>query len=190
MTTYTEFRYHPVFLGAINNGSGNKPPWTLPAKAAYGWKYDGTRSLERVGLSHLRPPADMMVSGMTVLPLRALSFIKSKYPKGTFETAFLYFFHCFWSPPNVNLTDPANLKRALLEVRAGFRGIESPGQASALLFNLHEVDAILQATQTKEIKDKVRDTTQEALDRGAFGAPWIWATNSAGKSEPFFGSDR
>lgn len=30
----------PVFLGGINVGSGNKPPWTLPAKAAY-TRYDG-----------------------------------------------------------------------------------------------------------------------------------------------------
>ena len=26
--------------------------------------------------------------------------------------------------------------------------------------------------------------------QGAFGCPWYWATNSEGKSEPFFGSDR
>lgn len=185
-----EVEYHPVFLGAINNGSGNKPPWTLPAKAAYGWRYDGTRSLERVGLSHLQPPADMMVAGMTVLPMRALSFIKTRYPRETFETAFLYLFHCFWSPPNVNLSDPANLTKALCEVRTGFQGIHNRGESSAPLFSADEVKTIVQATQTKEIKDLLRNTTQEALDRGAFGAPWIWVTNSAGKSEPFFGSDR
>jgi hypothetical protein len=132
----------------------------------------------------------MMVSGMTVLPLRALSFIKSRYPKDTFETVFLYLFHCFWSPPNLNLSDPANLTKALLEVRAGFRGKDAQGEGTALLFNLQEVHAILQATHNKDIKDQLRDTTQQALDRGAFGAPWIWVTNSAGKSEPFFGSDR
>jgi 2-hydroxychromene-2-carboxylate isomerase len=188
-STNTNCRYHPVFLGAINVGSGNKPPWTLPAKAAYG-KYDSVRSLERVGLSHLQPPADMMAAGMTVLPMRALSFIKTRYPQETFETAFSYLFHCFWTPPNMNLSDPADLKKALCEVRAGFQGIHNRGDSSAPLFDLHEVDAIIQATQTKEMKDLLRKTTQEALDRGAFGAPWIWATNSAGKSEPFFGSDR
>ncbi|KAH8909636.1 thioredoxin-like protein [Coniochaeta sp. PMI_546] len=185
-----EVEYHPVFLGAINNGSGNKPPWTLPAKAAYGWRYDGTRSLERVGLSHLQPPADMMAAGMTVLPMRALSFIKTRYSRETFETAFCYLFHCFWAPPNLNLSDPANLTKALCDVRAGFQGIHNRGDSSAPLFNLHEVDAIMQATQTKEMKDLLRTTTQQALDRGAFGAPWIWVTNSAGESEPFFGSDR
>ena len=43
---------HPIFLGGINVGSGNKPPWTLPAKAklsAYelprGMKYFGSETL-------------------------------------------------------------------------------------------------------------------------------------------------
>jgi glutathione S-transferase kappa 1 len=40
------------------------------------------------------------------------------------------------------------------------------------------------------MKDLLTATTQEALDRGAFGAPWLWVTNEEGKSEPFFGSDR
>ena len=34
---------HPIFLGGLNVGSGNKPPWTLPAKAEYG-KFDGPRA--------------------------------------------------------------------------------------------------------------------------------------------------
>ncbi|KAB5558057.1 hypothetical protein GE09DRAFT_99126 [Coniochaeta sp. 2T2.1] len=187
-----EVDFHPVFLGAINHGSSNKPPWTVPAKAAYGWKYDGTRSLARAGLSGLSPPKDLFVNGMTVLPLRALTFIKAKYPRQTYETAFLYLYYCFWSPPNVLLSDPANLTKALCDARVGFKGPESKGEEedTARLFDLHQVDEIIQATQTKGMKDAVRDRTQEALDRGAFGAPWIWATNEAGKSEPFFGSDR
>lgn len=90
----------------------------------------------------------------------------------------------------MNLSDPANLTKALCEVRTGFQGIHNRGESSAPLFSADEVKTIVQATQTKEIKDLLRNTTQEALDRGAFGAPWIWVTNSAGKSEPFFGSDR
>lgn len=132
----------------------------------------------------------MMATGMTVLPLRALSFIKANYPRETFETAFIYLFHCFWTPPNVNLSDPANLTKALLEVRAGFKGMDEKGKESPLLFDRNDVDAIIQATQTKEIKDVLKNKTQEALDQGAFGAPWMWVTNEARVSEPFFGSDR
>lgn len=38
-----------MFLGGINVGSGNKPPWTLPAKAAYG-KFDGKRAQQYFGV--------------------------------------------------------------------------------------------------------------------------------------------
>src|ERR1700722_19791005 len=34
--TFISFRFHPVFLGGIYAGSGNQPPWALPAKAKYG----------------------------------------------------------------------------------------------------------------------------------------------------------
>lgn len=42
----------------------------------------------------------------------------------------------------------------------------------------------------KEWKDRLTGNTKEALDQGAFGAPWMWVTNAKGVSEPFFGSDR
>jgi 2-hydroxychromene-2-carboxylate isomerase len=48
----------------------------------------------------------------------------------------------------------------------------------------------MHATTTKEIKDLLSSVTKEALDKGAFGAPWFWVTNDVGASEPFFGSDR
>jgi 2-hydroxychromene-2-carboxylate isomerase len=146
-------------------------------------KLDGQRSLQRVGLSHVRPPKDMMASGKTVLPLRALLFIKSRYPRETFEAAFRHLFHCFWTPPNAHLADPSTLTKALCDVPAG-------PESDARLFTLEEVEAVIQAAGTKEMKDLLRDKTQEALDHGAFGAPWLWVTNAAGVSEPFFGSDR
>lgn len=85
---------------------------------------------------------------------------------------------------------PANLAKALAEARVGFKGAGSPGKETPLLFSREEVERIMQATSSKEIKDLLTATTKEALDHGAFGAPWFWVTNAAGASEPFFGSDR
>ena len=48
----------------------------------------------------------------------------------------------------------------------------------------------MQKATDKEWKDKLTANTKEALDQGAFGAPWMWVTNGMGVSEPFFGSDR
>ena len=43
---------------------------------------------------------------------------------------------------------------------------------------------------SKEYKTKLNNNTDDALKKGAFGAPWFWVTNKDGKEEPFFGSDR
>jgi 2-hydroxychromene-2-carboxylate isomerase len=48
-----EVEFHPIFLGGINVGSGNKPPWTLPAKANYG-AYDLKRAIKWFGTKKLQ----------------------------------------------------------------------------------------------------------------------------------------
>lgn len=60
------------------------------------------------------------------------------------------------------------------------------------LFSSKECEVILAAAKEQEVKDMLTASTQEALERGAFGAPWLWVTNGAGggKGEAFFGSDR
>ena len=45
----------PIFLGGVNHGSGNKPPWSLPAKAKYG-KFDTERAKKYHGLEKIEPP--------------------------------------------------------------------------------------------------------------------------------------
>ena len=51
----TRFRFHPVFLGGINNLSGNKPPWALPAKAAY-QVFEGDRAKKYFNAMYIRTP--------------------------------------------------------------------------------------------------------------------------------------
>lgn len=48
-----EVEFHPIFLGGINVGSGNKPPWSLPAKAKYG-PYDLKRAIKWFGTKKLQ----------------------------------------------------------------------------------------------------------------------------------------
>ncbi|KAK0621189.1 thioredoxin-like protein [Bombardia bombarda] len=181
-----EVDFRPVLLGAINVGSGNKPPWTLPAKAHYG-KYDAQRALARFPGLALSFPADLMAVSMTATPNRALHYIKRNFPPQTFHTALHHLLYTFWSPPNVNLSRPENVAKALSEVSVGFDGNSSKGTP---LFTAQEVQTIMQAASSAEYKDLLKATTQEALERGAFGAPWLWVTNEAGVAEPFFGSDR
>ncbi|KAK4169350.1 thioredoxin-like protein [Cladorrhinum sp. PSN259] len=176
-----QIEFHPILLGAINAGSGNRPPWTLPAKAAYGI-FDAKRSVSRFPGLQIRFPDDLMTLGHTVLPQRCLHFIKANYPAAVFEATILHLMKLFWSPPeNVNLTVVENVRSALL-------GVKVDGGKPA--FKESEVEEILKNAGEKKWKDELKNTTQKALDKGAFGAPWLWVTNKEGKGEPFFGSDR
>ncbi|KAI0180005.1 thioredoxin-like protein [Hypoxylon sp. FL1284] len=175
-----EVEIHPILLGAMNGSTGNKPPWTLPAKAAY-LKHDSRRSLAFAGLTGASAPGDLMVAGRTQLPMRALHHVKTRHPAAAYEAAWRRLLRAFWvlhRPPNT----PEALAAALSS--AGESGEASP-------FTADEVRDIVAAAASAECKDALRRTTDEALGRGAFGAPWLWVTNGAtGRSEPFFGSDR
>ncbi|WYZ40592.1 hypothetical protein EsH8_IV_000933 [Colletotrichum jinshuiense] len=180
---------HPVLLGAINNATGNKPPWTLPAKAKYG-TFDARRSSVRVGKPGITTPPDFMERSMTVLPLRVLHFIKKEYTDATYQTTWHWLLHCFWEPPNLNLTKPDVLAKALADAPKQYPPPQAGVAGEDRLFSEADVKKILQGATTQEIKDSVKVKTQEAIDRGAFGAPWFWAVNDQGQGEPFFGSDR
>ncbi|KAM3068806.1 hypothetical protein ACMFMG_010974 [Clarireedia jacksonii] len=162
----------PVFLGGINHGSGNVPPWTLPAKARYS-KFDSARTKLYHGLPDLQPSP--FFPPVTLLPQRALCFIKSAYPSEIFESTWLEFFNALWVPPQKNITVPETFKEFLTGLGT---------------FTPEQVAEIMQKATEKEWKDKLLANTKEALDRGAFGAPWLWVRNGEGKEEPFFGSDR
>ncbi|KAI1212471.1 thioredoxin-like protein [Annulohypoxylon truncatum] len=197
-----EIEIHPVLLGAINAGSGNKPPWILPAKAAHS-AHDSRRSLHAVGLHSVSAPGDLFEAGKTQLPLRALHFIKTRYPAAVYLAAWRHLFHAFWTlhrPPNTAALLREALSAASASAPAADFANVSGGKAAAegegrgggkRLFAAPEVDAIVDAAGSAEYKDALRRTTETALKRGAFGAPWLWVTNSETRqSEPFFGSDR
>ncbi|KAK1498349.1 DSBA-like thioredoxin domain-containing protein [Colletotrichum cuscutae] len=184
-----QIEIHPVLLGAINAASGNKPPWTLPAKAEYG-TFDARRSSARAGKPGITTPESFMERSMTVAPLRALHFIKANYPDATYQTAWHWFLHCFWEPPNLNLTKPDVLAKAIADAPKQYPPPASGSNTQERLFSEADVKRILQGAGSQEIKDSVKTKTQEAIDHGAFGAPWFWAVNEQGKGEPFFGSDR
>jgi len=55
--------------------------------------------------------------------------------------------------------------------------------------NDNDTQSLISKTGEKEIKDQLKETTQKALDMGAFGAPTIVA-HVDGKPHMYFGSDR
>lgn len=123
----------------------------------------------------LSPPRSNQAIHAEKQPNRSLHYIKRNYPRETFHAVLERFFHSFWTPPHLNLTQ--------VDVLAGV--LADTGR-----FSPEAREAILAATKEQEVKDMLTRSTQEAVDKGAFGAPWLWVTNDEGKEEPFFGSDR
>lgn len=86
-----------------------------------------------------------------------------------------HLFQRFWTPPNLNLTKVEVFADVLAEFKE---------------FTPEDCEKILAATKSQEVKDALTKATQSAIDKGAFGAPWLWVRNDKGEAEPFFGSDR
>jgi 2-hydroxychromene-2-carboxylate isomerase len=108
---------------------------------------------------------------LSLLPQRALCFIKEKH-SNLFVSTFLDIFEAMWKNGK-DVSIPDTLAETL--------------QAR---FSSEEARAILSSANSPPFKQRLNDNTKEALDRGAFGAPWFWVRNAKGIEEPFFGSDR
>ncbi|KAF2867942.1 glutathione S-transferase kappa 1 [Massariosphaeria phaeospora] len=158
----------PVFLGGINVGSGNKPPWTLPAKARYS-EFDSARAKKYFGVPDVKTPPFFPI--LSLLPQRAMVFIKATHPH-LFTQVFLDVFSAMWKQ-GIDVSKPDLLASVLSQT-----------------FDQREVVEIVEQANSPEYKQVLNGNTKEALERGAFGCPWYWVRNSKGEEEPFFGSDR
>ncbi|KAF1833809.1 thioredoxin-like protein [Decorospora gaudefroyi] len=158
----------PVFLGGINVGSGNKPPWTLEAKAHYS-KYDSARAKRYFGVPNIQTPSFFPI--LSLLPQRALGFVKEAH-REQFISVFLDIYQAMWENGK-DVSKPEVLAEVL-------------GQR----LKPDEARQVMEQASSAPYKQRLNDNTREALDRGAFGCPWYWVRNSKGEEEPFFGSDR
>ncbi|KAI0539912.1 hypothetical protein GGR58DRAFT_205445 [Xylaria digitata] len=192
-----EIVIYPYLLGAINVGANNRPPWLVPAKGRYS-KYDTKRAADNVRLKNFTIPPNLMEVGKTVMPMRALTHIRSAFSAEVYTTAFAYMFHAFWTLqkyPNTAEVLAEVLSEAPVHFQLDCFTLASspitPNQSSpsGKLFTPEQVAQILDAVTTEGVKTALKARVDEALERGAFGGPWIWATNAQGRSEPFFGSD-
>lgn len=153
-----EIVYRPVFLGAIMSATGNAPPGNVPARAAY-----LQRDLRRWA-SRYNVPIEMN----PVFPqntLAALRLALVAMHEGHFQPLHQLLFDAMWAHGR-NLGDPATLAEIANE--AGL-----------------DVDHCLALSSSAEIKEQLKTNTDEAISRGAFGAPSFFVGN-----EMYFGNDR
>ena len=69
-----------------------------------------------------------------------------------------------------------------------FDGVDGVGDGEVI--EERQVDEIMEGAASAEMKESVIRETGEALESGAFGAPWMVVRNGAGEEVTFFGSDR
>lgn len=152
--------YRPMLLGGVHKATGNSPPGAVPAKGAYMGK-DLARFADRYGVTlNFNPdfPINTLVlmRGAIAAQAEGDAFFQ-KYVKTIFEA--------MWLNPR-NLNDPAEIGAVLSE--AGF-----------------DVEWFMAKTQAQDVKDGLKAATEEAVAKGAFGAPTFYVGE-----DMYFGQDR
>ncbi|KAL6109328.1 gstk1 [Pungitius sinensis] len=170
-----ELKLRPAFLGGVMQGSGNKPPGVVPKKFQYMGK-DLARLSEYFDVP-LQTPADPFEAMFQKGSLAAMRFVtavqeREKLGDSQVERVSRELWRRIWNEDK-DITEPSSLSEAAM--KAGLSD--------------SEIKEVLELSSSKEIKDKLKSATQNALDYGAFGFPLV-VCHVNGKPEVFFGSDR
>ncbi len=152
--------HRPMLLGGVFQATGNHSPATIPAKGAY-TLVDFDRFAKRYGVP-LRVNPHFPIN--TLMLMRGAVGLQMREPE-RFVPYCNAVFKAIWVDAK-NLNDPATTGAALHA--AGF-----------------DPQALLALTQDVEVKDRLKTVTQEAIDRGVFGAPTFFVGN-----QMFWGQDR
>lgn len=157
--TGVEVRWRPFLLGAVFKATGNVPPITTPSKGMYLAK-DLDDWTGYLNLSKFRLPDEFPINSLKANRLGLVAAEQGRivpFSLAAFRAAFVH---------GRDLNSLEVLTGLLREV-----GLE-PEKALARLEN-------------QEIKDALRRNTDEAVSRGAFGAPTFFVGERM-----FFGNDR
>eukprot|EP01130_Rhizamoeba_saxonica_P004824 TRINITY_DN1959_c0_g1_i4.p1 TRINITY_DN1959_c0_g1~~TRINITY_DN1959_c0_g1_i4.p1 ORF type:complete len:207 (+),score=27.06 TRINITY_DN1959_c0_g1_i4:52-672(+) len=146
----------PFFLGGIMQTTGNKPPISLPAKGKY-QQYDLLRSSKFYNVP-LGQPSNFPVN--TIKAQRVLTYVKQNHPEVLGELTFKYSKY-YWGGLDLDITNPLILVQGLEEVG----------------LNEEQVSQTMDAISTDQIKGELLRVTSEAIEDGAFGAPWSIITS-------------
>lgn len=153
-----EIVYRPMLLGGVMQATGNSPPKSVPAKGSYLDK-DLKRWVHRYGVPF---------HWNSVFPLntvKALRIAIVAQHQGWFEAVHPRLFAAAWIE-NLDLSDDAVLASI----------IEAAGQDPV---------TVLEEITSDDVKAELRANSDEAVERGVFGAPTFFVGD-----EMFFGNDR
>jgi 2-hydroxychromene-2-carboxylate isomerase len=153
-------RWRPFLLGAVFKATGNDSPVRIPAKGRW-MMGDLMMWAKHYGIA-ARLPSRFPLN--TLRTQRALAAAERSAPAGLPAYA-AALFHAFWAEDQDVSSD------AVMAAAARAVGLDG--------------DAIVAAIDAPETKDHLRATTDEAVRRGAFGAPAMFVGDVL-----FWGNDR
>ncbi len=145
----------PILFAALLDAHGHKGPAEIEPKRIYTFK-DVVRKGAAHGLS-IRPPP-----GHPFNPLAALRLASLDLPHSTRIALVTDLFEATWQSGE-GVTDPEVLAR---------------------IARKHGIDDVQARITDPAVKQRVKDQTTAAIERGTFGVPTIWADG-----EPFWGVD-
>jgi len=152
--------WKPILLGAVFKVTGSGPLPSLPLKGPYSMR-DMPRSARFLGVP-FNFPAPFPIS--TQAPARAIYWLEHKAPE-RIEAGVLALYRAYF---------------------VDGRDISSPDTTADALASLGlDRSEALAAMGEPAIKERLRSATQNAIERGVFGSPYIFVDG-----EPFWGSDR
>ena len=152
--------YRPMLLGGVYQATGNASPATIPVKGRY-TQMDYERHARRYGVPFQGNPHFPVI---TLFLMRAVTGIQLRRPE-QLQQLLACVFKALW-------IDALNLNDAQLTARILTEGGFDPAEIERL-------------TQDPETKAALKATTQEAVERGVFGAPTLFVGD-----QMFFGQDR
>ncbi|HMN51595.1 MAG TPA: 2-hydroxychromene-2-carboxylate isomerase [Xanthobacteraceae bacterium] len=156
--TGAEVLYRPMLLGGVFKATGNQSPAFIPAKSK--WMGGDLKAFaQRYGVPFKHNP-NFPIN--TMMLMRGAVAMQRDGKLGPYVDAI---FHAMWVEPQ-NMNDPQVVGAVL--AKAGY----DPKQ-------------MLAAIEDQGVKDTLRANTEEAVQRGVFGAPTFFVGDKM-----FFGQDR
>lgn len=156
--TGAEIKWKPFLLGAVFKGSGNQSPAAVRPKIMH-LMVDLQRWVKLYGVSFKMPSA-FPINTITALRMALAAAEKDSVARFSGRV-----FRAYWEE-NTDIS-----KDEILVGLAADEGLDG--------------EALLARTKDQEIKDQLKANTDDAIKRGAFGAPTFFV----GK-EMFWGNDR
>ncbi|KAF8419530.1 thioredoxin-like protein [Tirmania nivea] len=169
--------YIPVSIGRVIIKSGNSPaivPGRKSAKQDYLVR-DFARRARVLGMPVLEGLPKGVPGGVDSKPiLQILLVLQQEFGERVYVEAIEKFYQALWRD-GVDFTASDISKRLL---------------SSLNLRGNPDVESIIKKAESEEVMELLKKNTQEVLDQGGFGLPWIKAMNAKGETDTWWGADQ